>query len=70
MLSVKYRTEQQQFDETIKAVSARLESAKAETDDAKRWVDLNQKYSVIDELTAQLLNESVEKNYRFVGKID
>ena len=40
MLSVKYRTEQQQLDETIKTVSARLEDAKAETDDAKRWVDL------------------------------
>ena len=36
MRSVKYRTEQQQLDETIKTVSARLEGAKAETDDAKR----------------------------------
>ena len=61
MLSVKYRTEQQQLDETIKTVSARLEDAKAETDDAKRWVDLIQKYSAIDELTAPLLNELIEK---------
>ena len=35
MLSVKYRTEQQQLDETIKTISARLEETKAETDDAK-----------------------------------
>ena len=61
MLSVKYRTEQQQLDETIKTVSARLEETKAETDDAKRWVDLIQKYSAIDELTAPLLNELIEK---------
>lgn len=61
MLSVKYRTEQQQLDETIKTISARLEETKAETDDAKRWVDLIQKYSAIDELTAPLLNELIEK---------
>lgn len=79
MLSVKYRTEQQQLDET-----------KAETNDARRWIDLIQKYSTIDELTAPLLNELIEKiavhqwrkdengkkvwdieiYYRFVGKID
>lgn len=61
MLSVKYRTEQQQLDETIKTISARLEESKAETDDAKRWVGLIQKYSAIDELTAPLLNELIEK---------
>lgn len=61
MLSVKYRAEQQQLDETIKSISARLEETKAETDDAKRWVDLIQKYSAIDELTAPLLNELIEK---------
>ena len=42
-------------------VSARIEETKAETDDAKRWVDLIQKYSAIDELTASLLNELIEK---------
>jgi len=31
------------------------------TDDAKRWVDLIQKYSAINELTAPLLNELIEK---------
>ena len=72
MLSVKYRAEQQQLDETIKSISARLEETiksisarleetKAETDDAKRWVDLIQKYSAINELTAPLLNELIEK---------
>ena len=39
----------------------RIEDAKADTDDAKRWVDLIQKYSAIDELTAPLLNELIEK---------
>ncbi len=61
MLSVKYRTEQQQLDETVKTISARLEETKEETDDAKRWIDLIQKYSAIDELTAPLLNELIEK---------
>lgn len=60
MLSVKYRTEQQQLDETIKTISARLEETKEETDDAKRWVDLIQKYNATDELTAPLLNELIE----------
>ena len=48
-------------DETIKTVSARLEDTKEETDDARRWIDLIQKYSAIDELTAPLLNELIEK---------
>ena len=61
MLSVKYRTEQQQLDETVKTISAKLEETKEETDDAKRWIDLIQKYSAIDELTAPLLNELIEK---------
>ena len=61
MLSVKYRTEQRQLDETVGTISARLEETKAETVDAKRWVDLIQKYSAIDELTAPLLNELIEK---------
>ena len=61
MLSVKYRTKQQQLDERVKTISARLEETKAETDDAKRWVGLIQKYSAIDELTAPLLNEMIEK---------
>lgn len=38
-----------------------VRSDEAETDDAKRWVDLIQKYSAIDELTAPLLNELIEK---------
>ena len=61
MLSVKYRTEQQQLDETVKTISAKLEETKEETDDARRWIDLIQKYSAIDELTAPLLNELIEK---------
>ena len=61
MLSVKYRTEQKQLDETVKTISAKLEETKEETDDARRWVDLIQKYSAIDELTAPLLNELIEK---------
>ncbi len=79
MLSVKYRTEQQQLDET-----------KAETNDARRWIDLIQKYSTIDALSAPRLEALMEKiavhqwrkdengkkvwdieiYYRFVGKID
>ncbi|NBI62000.1 DUF4368 domain-containing protein [Clostridiales bacterium] len=42
-------------------MSARLEETKEETDDAKRWIDLIQKYSAINELTAPLLNELIEK---------
>lgn len=61
MLSVKYRTEQQQLDETVKTISVKLEETKEKTDDAKRWIDLIQNYSAIDELTAPLLNELIEK---------
>ena len=61
MLSVKYRMEQQQLDETIKIISERIDDAEAETDDAKRWVDLIQEYSAIDEFAATFLNELIEK---------
>ncbi|MCI8591969.1 MAG: DUF4368 domain-containing protein [Lachnospiraceae bacterium] len=45
----------------LKTISARLEETKEETDGARRWIDLIQKYRVIDELTAPLLNELMEK---------
>ena len=60
-ISVKYHTEQKQLDETVKTISAKLEETKEETDDARRWVDLIQKYSAVDEFTVPLLNELIEK---------
>ena len=50
-----------QFDETVKTIFTKIEETKEETDDARRWVDLIQKYSAIDEFTDLLLNELIEK---------
>ena len=61
MLSTKYRTEQQHLKGQITALSEKLNTAKETAQGAERWIALIDKYARIDELTAPLLNELIDK---------
>lgn len=60
-LSQKYQQEQQDLEIKIQTLTEQLENAQQRTDSAERWVELVKQYSVISELTAELLNTLIEK---------
>ena len=61
MLSTKYRNEQQQIKEQIAVLSEKLDKTKETAQGAERWLALIDKYARIDELTAPILNELIDK---------
>lgn len=61
MLSAKYRNEQQKLSEQITTLEARLSESKADASNTEKWIDLIGRYSEINELTAPLLNELIDK---------
>lgn len=61
MLSAKYRGEQQQLKAKTASISEKLVNAKETRQGAEQWLALIEKYEAIDELTAPLLNELIDK---------
>ena len=61
MLRTKYRNEQIQLTEQISQYEEKLTATKTTEENVRKWVDLISKYSEINELTAPLLNELIEK---------
>ncbi len=61
MLTAKYRTEQLKLSEQIEQRETRLSQSEADVNNTQKWIDLIGKYSAIDELTAPLLNELIDK---------
>ena len=61
MLSAKYRNEQQQLKAQTAALTEKMSKAKETRQGAELWIALINKYANIDELTAPLLNELIEK---------
>jgi DNA invertase Pin-like site-specific DNA recombinase len=61
MLSAKYRGEQQQLKEKTASLSEKLVKANETRQGAEQWLALIEKYEAIDELTAPLLNELIDK---------
>ncbi len=61
MLRNKYRNEQIQLAEKISQYEEKLTATKTTEENVRKWVDLISKYSEINELTAPLLNELIEK---------
>ena len=61
MLSQKYQTEQLELEEKIKALKAALAESKQTVEDVKKWIDIVKQYSEPTELTAELLNNMIDK---------
>jgi len=59
MLSSRYRSEQQQVNGLVESLRAKLEQSKQSAYGARQWLNLIEKYEVMDELTAPLLNELI-----------
>lgn len=70
MLRAKYRTEQTQLGEQIGQYTAKLNETKDNEENVRKWIDLIGKYSKIDELTAPLLNELIDKIIVHEQRID
>ena len=70
MLRNKYRNEQIQLAEQISQDEEKLTATKTTEENVRKWVDLISKYSEINELTAPLLNELIEKIVVHEKRID
>lgn len=61
MLSQKYQLEQIELDDKIKMLKEALTESRQTVDDAKKWIVVVKQYSEPTELTAELLNNMIEK---------
>ena len=61
MLSQKYQLEQIVVDDKIKMLKEALTESRQTVDDAKKWIVVVKQYSEPTELTAELLNNMIEK---------
>ena len=61
MLSQKYQMEQLELDEKIQKFQAALSESKQTVEDAKKWIEIIKQYSEPTELTAELLNNMIDK---------
>lgn len=61
MLSQKYQMEQLELDEKIQKLKAALSESKQSVEDARKWIEIVKQYSEPTELTAELLNNMIEK---------
>ena len=70
MLRTKYRNEQIQLADQISQYEEKLTATKTTEENVRKWVDLISKYSEINELTAPLLNELIDKIVVHEKRID
>ena len=61
MLSQKYQLEQIELDEKIQKLKAALAESKQSVEDARKWIEIVKQYSEPTELTAELLNNMIDK---------
>ena len=61
MLSQKYQLEQIELDEKIKMLKEAQAESRQTVDDAKKWIAVVKQYSEPTELTAELLNNMIDK---------
>ena len=61
MLSQKYQMEQIELDEKIQKLKAALAEGKQSVEDARKWIEIVKQYSEPTELTAELLNNMIDK---------
>lgn len=61
MLSQKYQMEQIELDEKIQKLKAALAEGKQSVEDARKWIEIFKQYSEPTELTAELLNNMIDK---------
>ncbi len=61
MLSGRYRAEQQTVNERVESLRDKLRQSEQNQQGAEQWLNLIEKYEAIDELTAPLLNELIDK---------
>ena len=61
MLSQKYQMEQLELDEKIQKLKAALSESKQSVEDARKWIEIVKQYSEPTELTAELLNNMINK---------
>ena len=61
MLSQKYQLEQIELDEKIQKLKAALAEGKQSVEDARKWIEIVKQYSEPTELTAELLNNMIDK---------
>lgn len=61
MLSQKYQQEQEELEAKISTLNTQLETAKEQTANVEKWLDLMKQYTDLNELTAEVLNTMIEK---------
>ena len=61
MLSQKYQMEQLELDEKIQKLKAALSESKQSVEDARKWIEIVKQYSEPTELTAELLNNMIDR---------
>lgn len=61
MLTIKYQKEQDELQELISVLTAKLKEQKEETNDKEKWIELIKSFTDPQELTADLLNALIEK---------
>ena len=61
MLTEKYQREQDELTAKIETLTAQLETVKQQTDGIEKWIDAVKRYTNPTELTAEMLNELIEK---------
>ena len=61
MLTIKYQKEQDELQELISVLTAKLKEQKEETNDKAKWIELIKSFTDPQELTADLLNALIEK---------
>ena len=61
MLSQKYQLEQIELDDKIKMLKEALTESRQTVDDAKKWIVVVKQYSEPTELTAELLNNMIDR---------
>ena len=61
MLSIRYRSEQQSVNGLVESLKVKLEQSEQSAYGARQWLNLIEKYEVMDELTAPLLNELIDR---------
>ena len=57
----KYQLEQIELDEKIQKLKAALAEGKQSVEDARKWIEIVKQYSEPTELTAELLNNMIDK---------
>ena len=62
-LSAEYEAEQAELEKTIEDMQSQLDSFDEDTDRAKQFLELAEKYTNFDKLTTPMINEFIDKIY-------